>query len=76
MFGTRGTAEGLKPWSCLAKKSPNIPIPFRTTPTILGHCLGQMTKCTLSCFGNLTRVPTEAGTGRGGPDPAFPLLLH
>ena len=43
MFGYRGAAEGLKTWSCLGQKKSKIHTLSRTTPSILGPCLGQRT---------------------------------
>ena len=42
IFGYRWAAEGLKPWPCLGQKIPKIHTLFRTTPSILVPCLGQL----------------------------------
>ena len=42
IFGYRWAAEGLKPWPCLGQKIPKIRTLFRTTPSILVPCLGQL----------------------------------
>ena len=42
IFGYRWAAEGLKPWLCLVQKIPKIRTLFRTTPSILVPCLGQL----------------------------------
>ena len=43
-------SECLTPWSWLGQKKTKIPTLCRTTPYILGPCLGQRTKYTLSRF--------------------------
>ena len=45
-FGYRGAAEGLKSWPCLGQKYAKNPTLCRTTASISGPCLGQVTKCT------------------------------
>ena len=57
--GYRWAAEGLKPWPCLGQKIPKIHTLFRTTPSILVPCLGQLPQLLLEqtstnhahCFG-------------------------
>jgi len=39
----RGAAEGLKTWPCLGQKKSKIHTLSRTTPSILGPCLGRRT---------------------------------
>ena len=40
----------IETWPSLGQKNPLINALFRTTPSILLHCLGQRTKCTPSYF--------------------------
>ena len=56
MFGYRGASEGLKLTLFRTKKSPKIPTLSKTTTSILGPCLGQMTKYTLLFYTILIQV--------------------
>ena len=50
MFGYRGAAESVKPLTLFRTNKPYNTTLCRTTPSILGLCLGQMLKYTLQCF--------------------------
>ena len=55
MFGCSRAAEDLKPWA-KKKKRPKIPSLLGVTPSILGLCLGQMAKYTLSLVSHNLKV--------------------
>ena len=58
MFGCSRAAEDSEPWAKKKKKKkrPKIPSLLGVTPSILGLCLGQMAKYTLSLVSHNLKV--------------------